>query len=161
MLNDKDERFCQLYINGAFPYVGDVIESFGAVFPELATRNDSGVLANEYVRQPHIRERIEELVKENGDETENIKRFLKANLIQIVRETSSKIYKDRKGREVSPAALRSVAVNAAKALMDMYPIKAATVNKLDLGSDSMDGCQITFNVIAPEKKDKNNGEEQQ
>jgi hypothetical protein len=44
--------------------------------------------------------------------------------------------------------MRSVAVNAAKALMDMHPIKEAQISKISLDSGE-GGSGITFNVIVP------------
>ena len=65
-------------------------------------------------------------------------------------------YTDRRGTKLSPAPLRSVAVSATKALMEMYPVKEAQVNKLNIEGAGEGG--ITFNVIVPEqvKQDPNN-----
>ena len=79
-----------------------------------------------------------------------MKRFLTANLKHIIEETSRDIYYDRRGKALSPAALRSVAVSASKALMEMYPVKESQVNKFEINGGGESG--ITFNVIVPEQK---------
>jgi hypothetical protein len=52
--------------------------------------------------------------------------------------------------------MRSVAVNASKALMDMYPIKEAQVSKVNIEGGGEGG--ITFNVIVPETPAKKEDE---
>ena len=73
----------------------------------------------------------------------------------VMEETAKAQYTDRFGVDVSPAPLRAVSVNAAKALMDLYPIKHVHESKLRIeGSDG----NVIFNVIVPEtqnKKDEN------
>ena len=54
-----------------------------------------------------------------------MKTFLRENLISIIEECSTAELRDRKGVIQSPAAMRSIAVNAVKALMELYPVKAA------------------------------------
>ena len=61
---------------------------------------------------------------------------------------------DRWGNTQSPAALRSVAVNAISKLTDMYGIKEDIAHKVML--EGADGDGITFNLIVPEVN-KDNG----
>ena len=54
---------------------------------------------------------------------------------------------DRFGVPLSPAPLRAVSVNAAKALMDIFPIRHKEENRLRIeGSDG----NVIFNVIVPQ-----------
>lgn len=62
-------------------------------------------------------------------------------------ETSSAEYTDKFGVPLSPAPLRAVAVNAAKALMELYPIKCSQETKLRI--DGGEGG-VVFNVIVPQ-----------
>ena len=64
-------------------------------------------------------------------------------------EERKKVYMDRRGTRLSPAPLRSVAVGASKALMDLYPVKEAQKHELSIGGAGEGG--ITFNVIVPEQ----------
>ena len=90
----------------------------------------------------------------NSLETTHMKKFLTENLKHIIEETSTAVYRDRRGNKLSPAALRSVAVAASKTLMDMYPVKEAQVSKLNIEGGGENG--IVFNVIVPESKPKEN-----
>ena len=54
---------------------------------------------------------------------------------------------------MSPAALRSVAVNAISKLTDMYGIKEDIAHKVML--EGADGDGITFNLIVPEASKEN------
>ena len=60
---------------------------------------------------------------------------------------------DRFGKLMSPAALRSVAVNAISKLTDMYGIKEDIAHKVML--EGADGDGITFNLIVPEQNKEN------
>ena len=65
----------------------------------------------------------------------------------VMSETSSAEYTDKFGVPLSPAPLRAVAVNAAKALMELYPIKCSQETKLRI--DGGEGG-VVFNVIVPQ-----------
>lgn len=146
ILTEKDTLFCELYVNGSAPYAGNAIKCYTEVFA-VKSRN-IGHLAAQMVARPEIKTYLEDLHAMSCEEAKSMKAFLTANLKQIVQETSTAEYMDRRGTILSPAALRSVAVSASKALMDMYPVKEVQVNKLNIGSE--DGAGITFNVIMPE-----------
>ena len=65
----------------------------------------------------------------------------------IMDETATSDYTDRFGVPLSPAPLRAVSVNAAKALMDIFPIRHKEENRLRIeGSDG----NVIFNVIVPQ-----------
>ena len=62
-------------------------------------------------------------------------------------ETATTDYTDRFGVPLSPAPLRAVSVNAAKALMEIFPIRHKEENRLCIeGSDG----NVIFNVIVPQ-----------
>jgi hypothetical protein len=146
MLTKEEKLVCELYINGEPPYVGDIVECYSKVFNDKSEM--VALQAQTFVQRTDIKDYIEELETANLIEAKHLKRFLTKNLVSIVKEASHATYFDRKGRVQSPAAMRSVAVNAAKALMDMHPIKEAQISKISLDSGE-GGSGITFNVIVP------------
>ena len=73
-------------------------------------------------------------------------------------ETASSKYTDKFGVDLSPAPLRvAVSVNAAKALMDIYPIKHTQESKLRIEGDN----GIIFNVIVPSSDEKQHEDKHQ
>lgn len=149
----KEERiFCELFVNGCAPYVGNAAKCYAEVFHK---NSDQDKLSNSQeaallLGREDIAEYVKELGKLNIDDALSMKRYLTANLKKIIDETSTDIYQDRRGKKLSPAALRSVAVSASKALMEMYPVKESQVNKFEINGGGEQG--ITFNVIVPEQK---------
>ena len=143
-LTAAQERFCQLYVCGGVRYAGQMEkcykEAFGGRKGEEAARR--------LTRNPAVMARIRELGAEMISETESIavKMQISQTLRAILRETSTDIYRDRFGNPLSPAPMRAVAVNAAKALMEMYPIKNSVETKLRIEGDDNN---IVFNVIVP------------
>ncbi|NDW09936.1 hypothetical protein D0T56_09770 [Dysgonomonas sp. 520] len=90
-------------------------------------------------------------------ETLAVKLQVAETLRVVMEETSTAQFMDKFGVSLSPAPLRAVSVNAAKALMDLYPIKYAQEAKLRIeGSDG----GVIFNVIVPETKPKEKGDEE-
>lgn len=148
----KEERiFCELYINGCAPYAGNAVKCYQDAFHKAgdALLNHEAKMK---LKEPHIVEYLTELEAKSAEEAKDMKRFLTANLKHIIEEASSANFTDRKGTKLSPAALRSVAVSASKALMEMYPVKEAQVNKFDINGGGEAG--ITFNVIVPDQTPK-------
>lgn len=146
-LNEKEKLFCELFMNGTAPYAGNALKCYFEVF------KDSGINANHrakaLLRKPTIKAYIKELEEQDAEQAISMKRYLTQNLMRIIDETSSAQFFDRRGTSLSPAPLRSVAVSAAKALMDMYPVKEAQVNRLNIeGGDAEGG--VTINVIVPD-----------
>ena len=64
----------------------------------------------------------------------------------VMDETATADFTDRFGVPLSPAPLRAVSVNAAKALMDIFPIKHKEESRLRI--EGGDG-NVIFNVIVP------------
>ncbi len=149
---NKDERiFCELFVNGCAPYAGNAAKCYADVFhtskeDELFNNQKAACL----LKREDVAEYVKELEALTIEDAKNMKRFLTANLKHIIEETSRDIYYDRRGKALSPASLRSVAVSASKALMEMYPVKESQVNKFEINGGGESG--ITFNVIVPEQK---------
>ena len=150
-LNEKEKLFCELFMNGTAPYAGNALKCYSEVF------KDSGINANHrakaLLRKPAIKAYIKELEEQDAEQAVSMKRYLTQNLMRIIDETSSAQFYDRRGTSLSPAPLRSVAVSAAKALMDMYSVKEAQINRLNIEGDGAEGG-VTINVIVPDMTPK-------
>lgn len=146
-LTEQEVLFCDLYANGEAPFGGNATRCYQEVFNDKSSRAKSHAL--KMLARPDIQDYLKSLDELSYEEAKYMKTFLRENLISIVQECSTAQYRDRKGTLLSPAALRSVAVTATKALMDMYPVKEANVNKLSIDGAGEGG--ITFNVIMPEQ----------
>lgn len=155
-LTKAESLFCDLYINGGREFAGQHCKCYREAFQD----SGSGVSlkSRRLLGKPHISERIKKLSEQQQTDTEAIavKLQVTETLKAVMEETSTAKYKDKWGMDLSPAPLRAVAVNAAKALMDLYPIKHAQEAKLKLEGGGDNG--IIFNVIVPQKE--NNGEEE-
>lgn len=147
-LTKEEQLFCELFINGAAPYTGNALKCYQEVFRSNEIQDN--LKAKKLLAREDIKDYMEELEGYNAQEAAHVKKFLTANLKHIIEETSVAEYKDRRGTRLSPAALRSVAVSASKALMELYPVKEAQVNKLNIEGGGENG--ITLNVIVPEQK---------
>lgn len=144
-LTETQERFCQLYVCGGVRYAGQLDKCYKEVF---GADRSSETAARKLTRNPAVMSRIRELGAEMISETESIaiKMQISQTLRTILKETSTDIYRDRYGNPLSPAPMRAVAVNAAKALMEMYPVKNGGDAKFKIeGNDN----NIVFNVIVP------------
>lgn len=155
-LTKAESLFCDLYINGGREFAGQHCKCYREAFQD----SGSGVSlkSRRLLGKPHISERIKKLSEQQQTDTEAIavKLQVTETLKAVMEETSTAKYKDKWGMDLSPAPLRAVAVNAAKALMDLYPIKHAQEAKLKIEGGGDNG--IIFNVIVPQKE--NNGEEE-
>lgn len=154
-LNEK--KFCEYYIKGSAPYAGDATLCYLHVFspnnhqPSSIDMTEASIKASELLSRPEIQEYADELSASVFKETESVKRYVTESLKSIIREATEAEYRDRNGTVLSPAPLRSVAVNAAKALMEIYPIKATQAHQINVnGGDGNSG--ITFNLIVPNQQ---------
>ncbi len=143
-LTKEEKLFCELYVNGEMPFAGNAARCYEEAFSKSG--GHVRAMAVRFLAREDIQEYLNELEKLSFEEARYMKKFLTQNLTKIVEECSTKEYLNRKGVPQSPAALRSVAVNATKALMDMYPVKQANRLSIDGGGES----GITFNVIMPD-----------
>lgn len=148
-ITEQEKLFCELFVNGTAPYAGNAVKCYSEVFKDEAINVSHR--AKVFMRRPYIKAYLSELEEMSAEEAKDMKRYLTQNLMRILDETSTEQFYDRNGTALSVAPLRSVAVSAAKALMDMYPVKEAQVNKLNIeGSNGEAG--ITINVIVPDSK---------
>lgn len=154
-LTEQEVLFCELYVNGTTPYVGNAAKCYSEVFEDTSIR--SRHRAKMLLAREDIKDYIQELGAIGEEEAVVMKRYLTQNLMSIINETATAEYRDRRGTLLSPAPLRSVAVNAAKALMEMYPVKEAVNASLSIEGNGNSG--IVFNVIVPEPKDKSEVQE--
>ncbi len=146
-LTEQERLFCDLFANGEAPFGGNASRCYQEVFNDktyLAKSRAARMLA-----RPEIQEYLKSLDELPYEEAKYMKVFLRENLTSIIEQCAQMEYRDRKGTLLSPAALRSVAVNASKALMDLYPVKEAHVSKINIDGAGEGG--ITFNVIMPEQ----------
>ena len=147
-LTEQEQLFCELFVNGTAPYAGNAAKCYSEIFKDNGLNFNHR--AKQFLRQPHIQAYISELESESEQESKGMKRYLTQNLMKILDETSSAQYYDRRGTALSVAPLRSVAVSAAKTLMDMYGIREAQVSQVNIEGNGEAG--ITFNVIVPDSK---------
>lgn len=167
-LSKLEEKFCLVYACGPAPYNGNAKRAFDLVFndctgnlidpgPSDIKRDVEVTLsANELMRRDDIRDRIDQLQAENIVNASTLRPRLTEQLLKIVDECSTLTCEDKFGTKLSPAALRSVAVNAAGKIVDMYGIKEDIAHKVML--EGSDGDGITFNLIVPESNKENEAE---
>lgn len=153
-LSKQEKDFCELYIFGCDPYAGNARKCYEELFDGKG--NTSRAKAQDLLERDDVKEYLDKLQMIAGYKTSEMKARLTEKLLRIIDETSTSRYTDRRGTVLSPAPLRSVAVQATKALMEMYPVKVAQESKVEFsGGDGTTG--VTFNVIMPEQK-KQEGE---
>lgn len=156
-LTADQEQFCQLYVCGGLNFAGQLSKCYKEVFGE--DYRDVNIDARRLVREPLVMARIKELSTVMMNETESIaiKMQISETLRSVMEETATNNYTDRFGNKLSPAPLRAVAVNAAKALMELYPIKHVHETKFRIeGTDN----GVVFNVIVPQISNDNDGAEE-
>ena len=156
-LTVQEEEFCQLFVNGGKGFAGQREKCFNEVFGEGYRKNVS-LCSRKFLAKPVVTARVKELAEALQSESESvaIKLQLTETLKAIMQETATANFSDRFDVPLSPAPLRAVAVNAARALMEMYPVKHVHESKLRIeGSDG----NVIFNVVVPvtPTKDENEG----
>lgn len=152
-LTETEKKFCLIYTNGPAPYVGNEVRCYQLVFND-STHEPTGELeievslqAHEFMNREDVKEYIDKLNALSVVNAASLRPRLTQTLLKIMDECSTAKYQDKWGVELSPAALRSVAVNAADKLTSMYGIKEDIAHKISL--EGADGEGITFNLIAP------------
>ena len=143
-LSKKEKNFCELYVNGSYPFIGDPIKCFVEVFS--VDEEEAREQATVFVAKPHIQEFIKILQSGFDVDKDYIRKMLNLGLIKIFQETSTDVYKDKRGNSLSPAPLRAVADNVAKTLM--------TLNELTENDDKNKGEEkaahsVIFNLVSP------------
>jgi len=164
-LSDLEEKFCMVYACGPAPYNGNAKKTYDLVFNntpsrymageyyELVEDVDDSIRAKKMLMREDIKQRIEQIQEDNMINAAILRPRLTETLLKIADECSTLVCEDRFGVKISPAALRSVAVNAISKLTDMYGIKEDIAHKVML--EGADGDGITFNLIVPEKNVQN------
>ena len=148
-LDDKEELFCELFINGGALFAGNAekcyLEAFGTQEPHPAIR------ATHLLQRNEIQGYMNVIDVDDPNEAHHLKKFLTANLMAIIEETSTGSFENRFGETQSPAPLRAVAVAASKTLADLHSLRKAPYDKdednREKGSNSNRG--VTFNVVVP------------
>lgn len=145
-LSTAEEYFCQLYICGGMSYAGQACKCYKEAFGE--DYKDVTSQARTLLHEPRITARIKELSEPMYSETEvaALKAQITETLRAVMEETATKNFSDRDGNVLSPASLRAVSVNAAKALMELYPVKHIHETRLRIDGNENG---IVFNVIVP------------
>ena len=158
-LTEHELQFCELYVNGGLEYAGRPGKCFKEVFGEKASKAPASS-ANYLIHKPHIYAHIKSLLSSERFEMETmaVKLQVAETLKAVMDETATTDYTDRFGVPLSPAPLRAVSVNAAKALMDIFPIKHTEENRLRI--EGADG-NVIFNVIVPTNPPKDEQKEEE
>lgn len=148
-LTEQELQFCNLYVNGGLEYAGRPKKCFVEVFGENAVKNPNAS-ANYLMNKPHVLAHIRTLLSSERFEMETmaVKLQVTETLKAVMDEAATSDYTDRFGVPFSPAALRAVSVNAAKALMEIFPIRHKEESRLRI--EGNDG-NVIFNVIVPQK----------
>ncbi len=144
-LTEQETLFCDLYVHGEIPFGGDATKCYREVYNDNSNLAKSR--ATRMLARPEIQAYLKTLDGLPYEESKYMKIFLRERLTHIINECSTYELRDRKGNLQSPAALRSIAVQASKVLVDMYGVKEANVNKINIEGNGEGG--ITFNVIMP------------
>lgn len=157
-LSEAEKKFCLIYTNGPSPYVGNEVRCYQLVFND-STHEPTGeqeievsLQAHEFMVREDVKEYIDKLNAISIVNATSLKPRITQTLLKVMDECSTAKYTDKWGVELSPAALRSVAVNAADKLTNMYGIKEDIAHKIQL--EGTDGEGITFNLIAPQPAPK-------
>ena len=158
-LTEQELQFCELYVNGGLEYAGRLGKCYKEAFGENAAKNPYSA-ANYLMHKPHVLAYIKKLLSSERFEMETmaVKLQVAETLKAVMDETASSDYTDRFGVPLSPAPLRAVSVNAAKALMDIFPIKHKEENRLRI--EGADG-NVIFNVIVPTNPPKDEQKEEE
>lgn len=168
-LTDLEEKFCLVYACGPSPYNGNAKKTYDLVFngqtgqfldPDKKKREqaiynevDSSIEVRQLMLRDEIKDRIDQIKSENVVNASTLRPRLTETLLKIADECSTLQVEDRFGNPLSPAALRSVSVNAITKLIDMYGIKEDIAHKVML--EGADGDGITFNLVLPQQNKEN------
>lgn len=148
-LTEQEERFCYLFVHGGPRFAGQREKCYREIFGDR--EKNISPASRRLLTEPHILEQVKELAGPLQAETETlaVKLQVTETLKAVMEETATARFSDKFGICLSPAPLRAVSVNAAKALMELYPIRHAQETKLRI--EGANGG-VTFNVIVPEIK---------
>lgn len=146
-LTEKELAFCELFVDGDKEFAGQATACYTEVYGD--TVKHPHLAARRLMKKEHVAAHIKELAACRTAETETIavKLQVAETLKAVMSETAKGEYIDKFGVSISPAPLRAVSVNAAKALMEIYPIKH---NASEGNRGKENSGNIIFNVIVPQ-----------
>lgn len=144
-LTAQEEQLCQLFVNGGVKFAGRYTPCYREVFKDVSSK--AYVAGRRVFARPQVMARIKELVQEADNDTEKlaVKLQIVETMKAVMEETADTSYSDKFGIRLSPAPLRAVSVNAARTLMEIYPVKYSGESK----GRNETGGGVTFNVIVP------------
>lgn len=152
ILTDQEAKFCLLYVNGS--HSGNAKRCYQDVFNEfddaIAKAEARKLLSREVVKK-----RIKELSNVELYTAESLRPHITETLVSIMDECAKDTYEDKNGLAQQPAAMRVVAVHAAKTLNDMYGIKEDIAHNINLNSNGDVGSGVVVNIIVPKKRETN------
>lgn len=149
LLTEEEEKFCQLFCYGGKNFAGNPIETYKEIFG-ASNNKQASIESNKLLASPAISSRIREIIKnqfDNEEQNNYIKMRVVETLLSIMDETRDAKYKDKWGVDLSPAPLRAVSVNAAKAIAEICGIKPGNGAGVTINGEN----NVTFNVIVPHK----------
>lgn len=149
LLTEDEEKFCQLFCSGGKELTGNQVEVYKEVFG-CSNKKQANIESNKLLASPAITNRIKEIIKNQFDSDEqNMYRKMRVveTLFSIMDETRDAKYKDKWGVDLSPAPLRAVSVNAAKAISEICGFKSGDGAGVTLNGEN----NVTFNVIVPQR----------
>lgn len=146
-LTEKETEFCCLFVDGDKEFAGQAEACYKEIFGD--TLKHTGLAARRLMCKEPVAAYIQELLERRNAELETaaVKLQVAETLKAVMSETAKGEYIDKFGVPISPASLRAVSVNAAKALMDIYPIKHS---QAQAGKGDGNNGNIIFNVIVPQ-----------
>lgn len=154
ILTDQEAKFCLLYVNGS--HSGNAKRCYQDVFNEfddaIAKAEARKLLSREVVKK-----RIKELSNVELYSAESLRPHITETLVSIMDECAKDTYEDKNGLMQQPAAMRAVAVHAAKTLNDMYGIKEDIAHNINLNGDGEGGSGVVVNIVVPEKRNNREG----
>lgn len=146
MLTEKEELFCQLFCNGGKKFAGNQVETYKQVFGDRDS-NRLLIESNKLLASPAVTSRIKDIMTSKLENESYAKIRVLETLYAIMDETREAKYKDKWGVSLSPAPLRAVSVNAAKAIADICGFKTGSEAGVTINGEN----NVTFNVIVPNK----------
>lgn len=146
-LNDREQKFCELYAAGKAPFAGNAVKCYEEAFGDDDPL--SGMKAHILLSRHEVQRYLSEISSLDFDKTKYMKEFLNTTLMSIAYEMAHcEGAKDRNGNLMPPSSCRGVAVSAMKLLMDMNGLKEGG-HDAELKIKNESGGNITFNVIVP------------
>lgn len=153
-LTREEKDFCHLYVYGGISYAGQHAKCYKEIF--YVEEEQAAIAGRQLLSQSHIQAHIKDLLAISQAEMETlaVKLQVAETLKSVMEETATSNYEDKFGVSLSPAPLRAVSVNAAKALMEIYPIKHSLDSRIKIEGEG----GVIFNVIVPQHPPKDEHE---